>query len=222
MSSREDALDQDTTSQYVGKYTKSEMRQIQKASLEQVIEEASDDEHENDKDTHPHLSRHSAHAGASAATSEVTEESWPATGFVTGAGGGSDVMYPGKADEKRIQDCMKYEIAGRLVQESDGCKDGCCWAFNQPQSVNMFMPSGHEKPVEESVEYEGEGELICNMAGDTWVSLPYIIIDSGAAASVLPENGAPMSTPCPHKHPAAVNTIPLPMEDKYLIGERKR
>ena len=38
------------------------------------------------------------------------------------------------------------------------------------------------------MDYAEEGELICNMAGDTWESLPYpVIIDSGAAASVLPE-----------------------------------
>ena len=43
---------------------------------------------------------------------------------------------------------------------------GSCWAFKSEQSVNMFMPSGHEKPIEESVEYEEEGELICTMEGD--------------------------------------------------------
>ena len=62
-------------------------------------------------------------------------------------------------------------------------------------NINMFIPSGHERPVEESVEYEEEGELICNMAGDVWEPLPYpIIVDSGAAASVIPEKW------CSHVH----------------------
>ena len=56
------------------------------------------------------------------------------------------------------------------------------------QELSMFMPSSCEEPAEESVDYEEKGELFCNMAGDTWESLPYpISIDRGAAASVLPE-----------------------------------
>ena len=52
----------------------------------------------------------------------------------------------------------------------------------------MFMPNGYEAPIKEHVEYNDDGELICNMQGNGWESLPYpIIIDSGAAASVLPE-----------------------------------
>ena len=39
----------------------------------------------------------------------------------------------------------------------------------------MFIPNGFGRDNEESVEYAEEGEPICNM-------------DSGAAASVLPES----------------------------------
>ena len=52
----------------------------------------------------------------------------------------------------------------------------------------MFMPNGYEAPIKEYVEYNDDGELICNMQSNGLEFLPYpIIIDSGAAASVLPE-----------------------------------
>ena len=76
----------------------------------------------------------------------------------------------------------------------------------------MFIPNGYEKPVQESVEYTDEGELICNMEGSTWESLPYpVIIDSGAAASVLPERWCdhvetyPMAEPRNGLHYTAAN-----------------
>ena len=60
---------------------------------------------------------------------------------------------------------------GAEAQDVNGC-------------ISMFMPNGYEAPIEEHVEYDDEGELICNMQGKGWESLPYpIVINSGAAAS---------------------------------------
>ena len=63
------------------------------------------------------------------------------------------------------------------------------WPGSTNKCIGMFMPNGFEKQIEESVQYDDEGDLICTMEGSGWESLPYpVIIDSGAAASVLPED----------------------------------
>ena len=86
------------------------------------------------------------------------------------------------------------DSAARAQEEE--CRCGCdsdddstmSGLDDDDRNISMFLPSGYEKPIEESVDYGEEGDLICNMAGNAWESLPYpIIIDSGAAASVLPE-----------------------------------
>ena len=55
-------------------------------------------------------------------------------------------------------------------------------------------------------EDEDDDQLICNMVGDTWESLPYpIIIDSGACASVMPTSW------CKH--------VPIEETEKSKAGE---
>ena len=95
--------------------------------------------------------------------------------------------------------CGRYDVTERRQwaskEPSTGCTEGCCWSLKSAgkegetqKGLSMLMPSGYEKPVEESLDYEEEGELISNMVGTAWESFPFpIIIDSGAAASVLPE-----------------------------------
>lgn len=86
------------------------------------------------------------------------------------------------------QEGQSYDINGSFTSNETDREGGGFWAFGEEHGLSMFMPSGYGKPVEKGVDYEGEMELICKMAGDTLESLPYpVIIDSGAAASVLPE-----------------------------------
>ena len=54
-----------------------------------------------------------------------------------------------------------------------------CLGCEQEGCIGMFMPNGYEAPTKEHVEYGEDGELICNMQGNGWESLPYpIIIDT--------------------------------------------
>lgn len=53
--------------------------------------------------------------------------------------------------------------------------------------MNWFVEIGYVAPVTDSVDYSGDDGRICNMKGNAWEQLPCpIIIDGGAAASVMP------------------------------------
>ena len=62
----------------------------------------------------------------------------------------------------------------------------------QPQQLAMFEKGNKRKMTrrhreEDSSDEDEPGQLVCNMTGSKWESLPYpIIVDSGACASVMP------------------------------------
>ena len=68
---------------------------------------------------------------------------------------------PECASDELFEHHSRYEVLGTFTREGDLRNGGSCWAFkNDDSNINMFLPSGFAKPVEESIQYDDEGELM--------------------------------------------------------------
>ena len=125
--------------------------------------------------------------------------------------------HPGQGYNVKVPDRRSDDVVAESTSDLKNTEKGNNGADIRPMASLMMgvgtkakKKSKVAQPIfedDESDEEDDNGDqLVCNMVGDNWESLPYpIIIDSGACASVMPTSW------CKH--------VPVEETDKSRAGE---